>query len=72
MKRKYLAASDPPDGWCAVLRDRTYVQKILLYFYISILMAALVSRLIYITAVPVDRLVCSGVGAAENLRLAVI
>ena len=47
-------------------------KKILLYFYISILMAALVSRLIYITAVPVDRLVCSGVGAAENLRLAVI
>ena len=36
MKRKYLAASDPPDGCCAVLRDRTYVQKnpfIFLYIY---------------------------------------
>ena len=39
MKRKYLAASDPPDGWCAVLRDRTYAQKnpfIFLYIYMYI------------------------------------
>jgi hypothetical protein len=39
MKRKYLAASDPPDGWCAVLRDRTYAQKnpfIFLYIYVYI------------------------------------